>query len=496
MEQEVLQYSSEKGIIITKAAFEILKNSKRWKEILDYSLEKRNEIIDEEFIHNFVLRQDKIKIKEEIKVVRSGERERVAKERRDIESNFKILWEYDITGKIKSSGKIEDFNKFFKEKFEFLAEILRKRGFEGEISKVKKTKKTEQVVFVAMVSEKWKSKNGNLALRLEDFRNEVIGVISKTNKELFEDGENIVEDEVLAFEGNVLSEDMILISNFWKPDVLIGGVNKAENEVNCLFISDTHIGSKLFLDKVFEKMLNWINLNVGDKGDLNLAKKIKYVVFAGDMVDGIGIYPGQIDNLEIKDIFEQYRVFGDYIEKIPEEIEIFLAPGNHDAVRRADPQPALGKEFRQGMENLGNVHFIGSPSMLEIEGVKILPYHGHSIFGLIEKISFLKPTNPTKAMEEMMKRRDLFPCYGTKQPIVPEKRNYMLIKETPDIFVTGHIHYNEYATYRERLLINAGTWEDITPYQLMQGQLVVTPGRAVVVPLNKFEIKERKFLGE
>ena len=72
-----------------------------------------------------------------------------------------------------------------------------------------------------------------------------------------------------------------------------------------------------------------------------LAASIRYVVVAGDLVDGIGIYPDQEMELDILNVYEQYRKAADYIREIPEHIRVIISPGNHDAVRQAEPQPAL-----------------------------------------------------------------------------------------------------------------------------------------------------------
>ena len=75
----------------------------------------------------------------------------------------------------------------------------------------------------------------------------------------------------------------------------------------------------------------------------DIAGKVKYLFISGDIVDGIGIYPNQEKELIIKDVFKQYEMFRDFVEQVPDYIEIFACPGNHDAVRRGEPMPALGK---------------------------------------------------------------------------------------------------------------------------------------------------------
>ena len=63
-----------------------------------------------------------------------------------------------------------------------------------------------------------------------------------------------------------------------------------------------------------------------------MASKVKYVIIAGDLVDGVGIYPSQQEELEIKEIVAQYEEFCRLIKQIPADKQIIICPGNHDAV--------------------------------------------------------------------------------------------------------------------------------------------------------------------
>ena len=64
--------------------------------------------------------------------------------------------------------------------------------------------------------------------------------------------------------------------------------------------SDIHMGSTKFLEKDWDRMMEWMN------SEHNVAKNIKYLVLSGDCVDGVGIYPGQDNELAIKDLYGQY----------------------------------------------------------------------------------------------------------------------------------------------------------------------------------------------
>ena len=46
-------------------------------------------------------------------------------------------------------------------------------------------------------------------------------------------------------------------------------------------------------------------------------------------MDGVGIYPSQEGELEIKEIRQQYAEFSKLISRIPSDKKIIVCPGNH-----------------------------------------------------------------------------------------------------------------------------------------------------------------------
>ena len=161
---------------------------------------------------------------------------------------------------------------------------------------------------------------------------------------------------------------------------------------------------------------------------------------------------------------------------ISDYIKVVVSPGNHDAVRRAEPMPALSKEI------LGcDVTSVGSPSMFCTENQEHLIYHGTSADSWISSLSHLSYDHPEKVMVECLKRRHLSPSFGGNA-VVPEKLDYMVIKREPDIVHFGHVHKNGYSNYRGSLIINSGTFQDITDFQKKQGH-IPTPAK---VPIYEF----------
>ena len=232
-------------------------------------------------------------------------------------------------------------------------------------------------------------------------------------------------------------------------------------------LSDLHVGSKYFLKQNFQKFLEWINGRSARHREL--AGKIKYITIAGDLVDGVGIYPTQEEELETDDIFQQYEQLGELLSEIPEYIEIIAIPGNHDATRTAEPQPAIDPSLLGKLVDLPNFRCLGSPSYVSLHGVEFMLYHGASIHSMVPHILEANYNQPEITIREWLRKRHLHPVYGEKPPLSPEKRDYLVIERVPDVLHVGDVHRNGYLNYRGVIGVNSGTWQGITPFQLKQG---------------------------
>ena len=208
------------------------------------------------------------------------------------------------------------------------------------------------------------------------------------------------------------------------------------------------------------------------------------------MVDGVGIYPNQEDELSIKDIYKQYDYFFSLLDGLPDGVDVILIPGNHVGVRRGEPQPAIPKEY---VKERDGVYLRGSPTWFSIHGVKFLMYHGTSIDSYIASVSDLSYAKPEDVVVEMLIRRHLSPMYG-KNLIVPEAKDYLVVDEVPDVVHMGHVHKNGITEYRGVLVVSSGTWQDWTDYQKMQGH-IPTPGIATVYNMKKGSVTTLDFVG-
>jgi DNA polymerase II small subunit len=251
------------------------------------------------------------------------------------------------------------------------------------------------------------------------------------------------------------------------PDISLNNKRHTSNTpLYAAFLSDIHVGSKDFLDKQWNCFLKWINGNLGNSRQKDVAGKIKYIVIPGDVVDGIGIYPNQEHELSITDLYKQYESLAEQLSCIPDHISLIIQPGNHDAVRPAEPQPTFEKEIQQ-LFNANEVTFLGNPSYFSLHNVELLSYHGQSLLDFATNIQHLKYNEPIEIMKVMLQKHHLAPIYGGYTPLAPEHRDYMVIDRVPDIFVTGHVHLASLGEYRGVTLINASSWQAQTSYQKM-----------------------------
>ncbi len=489
--KEIVNFAEEKGLIISREAINLLAKNENWKKILEELSEEGHMIVEPLILEKKLARTKISQTRVEVEIRKTS----FNAQAKDRAPNFRVMTEYDVTGQSNSEGKVEDFLRLFRSKFKIISGMLKERHNLSpiEIKMLKTIPKNQNVDIIGMVNKKWKTKNNHLAFEIEDLESKCVVLIMEKEKELSLKGERILEDNVVGVKGVKIGDDFIIIKEIYWPDVPITKPILLNEEVYSGGTSDFHIGSKLFQDKAVEKWLKFLNGQNLTKKQLDKVSKLQYLFVVGDNVAGVGVYPGQYDDLVIKDLYGQYEAFEDIMLQIPEYIQVFICPGQHDAVRRAEPQPAISKEFCPRLHALRNFHFISSPSWVETEGLKNLIYHGASIHDLISSVSFLDMDKPQEGMAELLRKRDLMPMYGGRNPYVPEKKDYMVIKEVPDLIWIGDMHHNGYHTYRSTTIINGGCWEGQTDFQKKIGHHP-TPGIFPMINLKTRQLSETYFM--
>jgi DNA polymerase II small subunit len=375
----------------------------------------------------------------------------------------------------KTGGVVDDFVSYFRNRTERLRRIMESNrqsltGILKSIDVIDGLPTGREVVIVGIVNQKITTKNGNIMVVLEDETATAKIMFMKNQQgrsaDLFARSGSIVNDEVLAVRGKI-SGPFVIANEFYFPDVPVIDQKKSSDDIAMAFMSDIHVGSRYFIESSFARMIKWLNGDVDHRKDL--AGKIKYMVIAGDVVDGVGIYPEQERNLSVPDVYLQYRLLFNFLDSIPDYIHIFIIGGNHDAVQRAEPQPAFGDEILGDFKR-SNIHFLPNPSALTIDGFNVLAYHGTSLDSVISAIPGMSYARPEKAMIEILKRRHLSPIYGGNV-IVPAKEDNLIINTVPDILHMGHVHKNGFANYHGIDIVNSGTWQSQTDFQIRQGHI-------------------------
>jgi len=404
----------------------------------------------------------------------------------------------------------QDFVNVFNNRFKNLSEILKNRKeLENiiSISKLKTKSQNDKTSLIGMILDKQTTKNKNIILTLEDITGTCTVIIknSDENKELFEIAENLVFDEVIGVLGTFIN-NAVFAEKIIFPDIpLSKELKKQKEEEYVIILGDTHFGSKHFMKEDFERFIKWINQDLGNEEQKNIAKKVKYVILTGDIVEGVGIYPSQEQDLEIKDILEQYEEAAFWLKKIPENIKIITQSGNHDAGRLSEPQEPPFKDMAKPLWDMNNVILVSNPSYVNIgstetfSGFDFLLYHGCSLIYYAENIKKIRELGGQKRsdliMKYLLKKRHLAPSHKSTLYLPDSEDDYLLIDIIPDFFITGHIHRSNVSNYRNITTINASCWTETTEDQIKRG-LEPLPARIPIINLQTRDIKIMNFLSK
>jgi DNA polymerase II small subunit len=366
--------------------------------------------------------------------------------------------------------EVKHFVKNFRNRYNFFKKILQtKPELEGLVSIDKISGNNRNFSIIGIVSSKSVTKNKNLILEVEDLTGKVKILINQNKEEVFEKAKEILLDDVIGFKCSG-SRDFLFVNDLFYPDSHLNERKRTSREVYALFISDLHVGSYNFLEKKFNKFINWLSGEGADSAQKNFLKKIGYIFVVGDSIDGVGVYPGQEKDLKIKDIKDQYKKLAEFYLRIPKHIKIIQCPGQHDAVRVAEPQPPIREDFAESIYNIENLYLVSNPALVEIEGgIKVLVYHGASMHNIIGEIEELRLGNahatPAKVVKHLLLRRHLSPVHGASIYIPDLREDFLIIKDVPDILTTGDLHRVDIDRYNGTLIISNSCWQSMTAFE-------------------------------
>jgi DNA polymerase II small subunit len=413
---------------------------------------------------------------------------------KEVEANINVI--EDPTGKLSSNGTVEDYLQYFQDRFKRVERLLRQRidvKAATPISEALKSPPKTKFKIVCMITEKRESKR-NTILTVEDLQTSAtILVTHNAREELHRKAQRLLPDQVVCIAVVKTRSSLFLAEDIIFPEVSQKPHHKAAEPVYAVLTSDMHVGSTKFHKEAFDRFVSWINGKYGNNKMKEIAGHVKYLLVAGDIVDGVGVYPNQINELEIKDVHKQYDIASQLFEQIPDYIEVIVSPGNHDAPRKALPQPAIAKDFLKTLQKSKRVHSLGDPCLVSLHSVEVLMYHGRSLDDIIATVPGLDHNHPENAMKILLQSRHLSPLYGGKTMLSPENRDFLVIEQVPDIFHAGHIHVTGCCNYRGVLVVNSGGWQKQTDYMQKLG-LVPTPGKVPLVNLQTLELNVLSFV--
>jgi DNA polymerase II small subunit len=393
----------------------------------------------------------------------------------------------DITGRSTGTGEYKQFVTTFRDRYERLSKQLSGRVNHRPASAIEAMGGGSDAEMIGLVNDIRSTASGHWLIELEDTTG-TFPVLVMKDRPIAELVDDLLLDECIAVQGTLADDGGIMfVDSLFFPDVpRTFRPSTADRHVQAALISDVHVGSQEFMADAWNRFADWLHTEE--------AASVEYLLIAGDMVEGVGVYPDQDEELDIVDIFDQYEAFSEYLKAVPGDMEIVMIPGNHDAVRLAEPQPGFDEELRNIM-SAHDARISGNPSTVTIEGVSVLMYHGVSLDEVIAELPADKASydEPHKAMYQLLKKRHVAPQYGGRMRLAPETKDYLVIDDVPDIFHTGHVHKLGWGKYHNVLSVNSGCWQAQTEFQK---KVNIDPdvAHAPIVDLDTLDMTVRKFV--
>lgn len=403
---------------------------------------------------------------------------------------------------------VQDFVAHYKHRYNSLKNILSNRQELQDsisIARLERKKDGDMVSVIGIVLNKFYTKNGAIKITLEDTTGIFDVLFTKNKEEIYNIANDIVLDEVIGITG-VVGNKIIFCNNIYFPDIPVNHeLKKAPDEVYAVFISDIHIGIKQFLGGDFANLIKWLKGEFGSQKQREIASKVGYLFVTGDVVEGVGIYPGQENDLDIKDIYEQYDYAAKFFKEVPSDIKIIICGGNHDAIRMSEPQPVFDRSIAKSLYEIPNAYIVTNPSLVNIHsseifpGLDVLMYHGFSFIYYANNIPSIRSKGGLKRVDLIMKfllqKRHLAPSHSSTFYVPDPRFDPLVIDKIPDIFVSGHIHQISASNYRGITIVNSSCWVTQTEDQAKRG-ISPDPAKIPIVNLRTREVKIMNFLSE
>ena len=385
------------------------------------------------------------------------------------------------------TGEYRDFLAVFRDRYETLSGHLRGRVNHRPAATIADMSPGSDAALVGLVSDIRSTAGGHWLVELEDTTG-TFPCLVMNDRDFAGDVRELLYDEAVAVEGTLADDGGILfVDDLYFPDVpRTHTPSTADRPVRAALVSDVHVGRQEFRADAWQRFADWLHTEEADD--------VEYLLIGGDMVEGVGVYPDQDEELDIVDIYDQYERFSEHLKDVPGDMEIVMIPGNHDAVRLAEPQPAFDEELRSLM-SAHDAEIAANPATVTVEGVSVLMYHGVSLDEVIAELpdEAASYDRPHEAMYQLLRKRHVAPQYGGRTRLAPEEEDHLVIEDVPDVFHAGHVHKLGYGKYHGVLTVNSACWQSQTAFQ-ESVNLDPDVGYAPIVDLETLDLTVRKFV--
>ena len=186
----------------------------------------------------------------------------------------------------------------------------------------------------------------------------------------------------------------------------------------------------------------------------------------------------------VSDLSSVYKELGN-LEKADE-----LAHESDQISRKLGSQDNV--KYAKSLYKLNNVEFLSNPSMVSLDGLEVLIYHGRGIDDMVMGSNDFSHERNDLVMKEFLRKRHLAPLYGERTPLASELEDHLVIDSVPDVLHTGHVHINTYANYKGIHCINSGTFQTQTEFQKIYN-IVPTPAEVPIIDVGG-NYKQLKFI--
>ena len=450
--ERILRQVMEAGLQVHPSLLKLLESSDihqliRYSHLIKAVIREKKMTRDEQL----VLTADDI-----IKYTRMEEKE-------PVNVRFNVI--YDVSH---SLNPLEDYSDLFLDRYKKMLDLWYSRPISKRVSDIKfviRSRISKPRRIAGLVTKKI-TKEGRFIIGVEDPTGRIDVEIPY---DLLSKMENILLDSFVIMDVERGGRGF-MAKDFWCLDIPSKEMKRIKDELYVAVTSDLHLGKEGFVEDLFSDMIEWFV-----KMDDRTSKRVCCLIINGDVVDIYAHEKGEVK--------ASYLKLLTYLKQLPDSIIKVIIPGECDATRPALPQPSIFSSYIEQIP-IPNLYLLGNPSMISINTIKFLLFHGQSLVDVSSQIPSIDKRNVAKLGRILLKLRHLAPTYGGDTPIAPEKEDLLVIKEVPDVFILGHMHMGSEDFYKNTIILSLPSWlKDDEAW----------PGRLALINLSTMEI-DWKFL--